>query len=303
MSVLYDDIPQGLHLLDLPQPRAGFSRFTSSWFFVDSAGRRVVVDPGPPSSAPILLEKLSSITDGVDVVLLTHIHIDHSGGVGQLCEKYGGAKVVVHDKAGRHLTNPEKLWKASLSTLGDVAVMYGEPKPLAPESLAGYDDFPGIEIMETPGHAPHHISFIVPFNGRRLFFVGESAGIRLPKEFGTRYLHPTTPPKFDFPAACESLAKMKSALRGDELLCYGHFGAESDSAAQITSVRKQLDEWLDVVSRMKKNPVGEIVDYLISNDPLLAGYPALPEDVRSRERFFLETDIKGLLEYLQDSKS
>jgi len=305
MNEIFDELPQGLHLLDLPQPMPGFRCFVSSWFFVDSTGRRVVVDPGPASTIPALLEKLASITDGVDLILLTHIHIDHSGGVGLLCDKYGDAKVVAHPKAGRNLSSPEKLWKASLATLGDVAAMYGEPKPLAPEKLVGYDceKLAGIEVLETPGHAPHHITFIVPFNGDRLFFVGESMGLRIPMKPGAQYLRQATPPKLDLPAAHESLAKLESATRGDELLCYGHWGAARDPKAQIAAAKKQLDEWLGIVSKMEDRAVDEVVEYLTSNDPFLAEYPHLSEDVRSREHFFIKSSVEGFLDYLRDSKN
>jgi len=38
MSGIIDNLPQGLHLLNLPQPMPGFQDFIASWFFVDSAG-------------------------------------------------------------------------------------------------------------------------------------------------------------------------------------------------------------------------------------------------------------------------
>jgi len=256
----------------------------------------------------LLLKELSSVTDGVDVVLLTHIHLDHSGGVGQFCEKFGRAKVVTYPKAAGHLIDPEKLWKASLATLGDVAAMYGPPLPLAPESLAGYDEFPGIEVLETPGHAPHHLSFIVPFNGERLFFIGETAGLRMPVESGARYLRPTTPPKLDIQAARESLAKVKAALRDGDLLCYAHWGtvryfADSARECPIAAAERQLDKWLDVASKMEGRAIGEIAEYLIAHDPLMAPYTGFSEGVRSRELFFIESSIKGFLEYLSDSKN
>ena len=309
MSGISERLPQGLHLLDLSQPMHGSQYFIAPWFFVDPAGRRVLVDPGPANSIPTLLKELSYVTDGVDLILLTHIHLDHAGGVGLLCEckNFGGAKVVVHPKGARHLVAPEKLWKASLATLGGVAAMYGEPKPLAPENLADYDDFPEIEVIETPGHAPHHMSFIVPLDGDRLFFIGESAGMRIPVESGTQYLRPTTPPRFDALAAHESLAKIESALRDCDLLCYAHWGAVRHFAdvaqkSQIAAAGRQLDEWLDVISKMEGHTVEEIAEYLISNDPFLAGYSSFFGELRSRELFYIENSIKGFLEYLSDSK-
>ena len=53
---------------------------------------------------------------------------------------------------------------------------------------------------------------------------------------------------------------------------------------------------------MKGRPVEEIADHLISSDPFMAGYRALPEDLRSRERFFIENSIEGFLEYLSGTQ-
>jgi hypothetical protein len=70
---------------------------------------------------------------------------------------------------------------------------------------------------------------------------------------------------------------------------------------QIAAARRQIDEWLDVISKMETRPVGEIAEYLIANDPLLAPYSGFSDGVRSRELFFIENSIKGFLEYLSDS--
>ncbi|MDR1977453.1 MAG: MBL fold metallo-hydrolase [Synergistaceae bacterium] len=294
-------LPEGLYLLDLPQPRPGFRYLISAWFFVDSLGRRVVVDPGPPSTIPLLLDQLSAITNGVDLVLLTHIHLDHSGGIGQFCERYGSAKVLVHPKARRYLVNPEKLWKASLETLGDIAEMYGAPLPLNPGSLLDRDEIPGVTVLETPGHAPHHLSFLVPFRNEKLFFVGEAAGIFLPLASSPTlpYMHPTTPPKFDGAAAQASLRKIESVLQGDELLCYSHWGAARRPRSRIALAKGQLDDWLSLVSEMKDQPEDVITEHLLSRDSLLKGYSQLSEELREREAFFIEHSVKGFLEYLR----
>lgn len=290
-----DELPDGLRLIDLPQPIRGFSSFISAWFFVDLEGRRVLVDPGPAGSVRALVDELSGITDGLDLILLTHIHLDHSGGIGQLCERYPDAKVVVHPRGIKHLLSPEKLWDASLRTLGEVAETYGAPSPLNPDSLAD-GGISGFEILETPGHAPHHLSFIVPYPGGRLFFVGEAAGLRLPvySESGLPYLRPATPPKFDGPAARDSLSKIGRALCGGEILCYSHWGLSRQPEDMIRFAGEQLDRWSSVVSGMAGLPEEAVVRRLISSDPLLSEYKNLPGDLRFRERIFIANSVRGL---------
>jgi glyoxylase-like metal-dependent hydrolase (beta-lactamase superfamily II) len=261
----------------------------------------VLVDPGPPSTIPLLSDQLSSITNGIDLVLLTHIHLDHSGGIGQFCERYKGAKVLAHPKAHKYLVNPEKLWQASLATLGDVAEMYGAPLPLDPGFLLDYNGLSGMTVFETPGHAPHHISFLVPFKNERLLFIGEAAGTLLPLASSPTlpYMHPATLPKFDVPAAQASLCKIEEILQGDELLCYSHWGAARRAKNQIALAKGQLNDWLSFTSEMKTQSEDVIVDYLLSRDSLLKGYSQLPEELRARERFFITNSVKGLLEYFR----
>ncbi|MCR5347851.1 MAG: MBL fold metallo-hydrolase [Fretibacterium sp.] len=305
------DFGGGLFLIDLPQPSPGFRRFISSWFFQDAAGRRVVTDPGPAGTIPLLLRELENLTENVDLVLLTHIHLDHAGGLAEFCARYPGVQVLAHPRAFRHLLEPRKLWDASVRTLGDIALMYGEPAPL-PSTVPLLEQDPAgvIEVFPTPGHAPHHISLRVPSGGRTLFFVGEAAGMTLPLEGEgdsadhTRrpetgadlWLRPTTPPRFDADAARHSLQLLASVLRGDELLCYAHWGASENPRERVEQAREQLEQWFRLIAPMRDRSPEEIVDCLLTQDPLLRKSGALPRDLLERERRFMANSVRGMLE-------
>lgn len=289
-------LPGGLHCIDLPQPLPGFRRFISAWLFTDPLGRRVLVDPGPADTIPLLIRELESLTDGIDLILLTHIHLDHSGGVGRLCARFPGARVLAHPRAFRHLTDPEKLWRASVETLGDVARTYGPPAPVDGAVLIEKDEAGLVEVFPTPGHAPHHLAFRVSCGDVRLLFVGEAAGLTLPTESGELWLRPTTPPCFDAAAALESLDRVASVLVGDELLCYAHWGAYGDARKRVALARSQVSEWLDIVAGMRNRPPEAIAGYLLEHDPLLRA--SLPEDLLERERLFIGNSVLGFLGFL-----
>ncbi len=290
------NLPPGLFLFDLPQPRSGFKQFISSWFFTDSIGRRILVDPGPANTIPLLLEQLNAVADGIDVVLLTHIHLDHSGGLGQFCSAYPNASVIAHKKALRHLADPSRLWSASLDTLGDIALMYQKPIPVEAALISSYDDAGKIEIFETPGHATHHLSFrAVSSSGRRLFFAGEAAGLTLPVKDGL-WLRPTTPPKFDADAAFDSIDKICDILAGDELLCYAHWGAAEDPVARVNMAKEQLKKWMDFISSM----TDKTSDYIASRlmEAQLASCSP-DDDLTERERIFMTNSVEGILGFLK----
>ena len=281
------DLPQGLHLLDLSHPPSyGFRNFICAWFFVDALGRRILVDPGPAHSVPLLVERIRAVANGVDLILLTHVHPTHSGGVAKICEIFGGVKVVVHPEGRRLLLEtPEREDGAA---------------PLDPYFLWHRDTLEEVEILETPGRTPDHLSFIASVQGQRIFFAGEAAGMFIP--LGSTptlpYMRPSTPPGFDAEAAKASLAKMERAFHGDGLLCYGHWGAARRPQFLLALARGQLDEWISAVTKMKGQSAEAIADHLLQNDPLLGGYGRLPEELRTKERLSVETGVRGLAKYL-----
>jgi glyoxylase-like metal-dependent hydrolase (beta-lactamase superfamily II) len=182
-----------------------------------------------------------------------------------------------------------------------MAEMYGAPAGLDADFLMDFSEIDGMEIIETPGHSPHHLSFIVPFREGRLFFVGEAAGLRMALEppADGPYLRPTTPPKFDGTAAQASFRKIEAALRGGDLLCYAHWGLSRNPRAMISLAKEQLDDWMSIISQMTEQSEEAIIDRLTREDPLLKGYSRLPADLRERERIFIDNSVKGIRKYLQ----
>ena len=71
-----------------------------------------LVDPGPTSSLGTLRAELKragiSIRD-VTALLITHIHLDHSGSAGTLVRENPNLRVLVHANGAAHLIDPGKL--------------------------------------------------------------------------------------------------------------------------------------------------------------------------------------------------
>jgi glyoxylase-like metal-dependent hydrolase (beta-lactamase superfamily II) len=292
-------IRDNLYLIDIDQALEGFRKFISAWLYrID--GATVLVDPGPASTIPYLVEQLKLAGVGkIDRVLLTHIHLDHAGGTGQLLQQFPEAKVICHPKGIPHMVAPQKLWEESKKVLGKVAETYGDLAPV-PESCISFRDSIRIgevfvEVIETPGHAAHHVSYRVG----DILFAGEVGGVYVPLDDGL-YVRPATPPPFQHGIFRDSIAK--AAALDVSLVCLGHYGCRQDAAALFKRARRQLDFWVSTTEKhieAGSEPFEEaVLADLISTDPDMAGWNILPKDIRARERNFCVNSIRGIRGYL-----
>ncbi|WP_461865443.1 MBL fold metallo-hydrolase [Thermococcus sp.] len=295
MIFRFDD----LYLIDLPQKMEGFRHFIGSWVLKED-DRALLVDVGPANTVQLLDEALNELgIKRVEYVLLTHIHLDHAGGIGHLIELHPEAKVVVHERGAKHLTNPTKLWTASRKVLGDLALVYGKIKPVPDRNIyRGEIEFGGfnVEILPTPGHAPHHQSYLI---GDYLF-TGDSAGVFIEGE--ELYLRPSTPPKFVKELYMDSLEKMLQV--GRKNICFAHFGMYGNSQEIIRKHRYQIELWVKVMrdamesTRSMEEAVDTAWEELLEVDELLSAYFALGRDVQKRERKNARTSLIGIYRYL-----
>ena len=72
----------------------------------------VLVETGSQSSVRVLLDALDALgvsPDALAGVAVTHIHLDHAGGVGDVARAFPAATVYVHEKGARHLVDPTRL--------------------------------------------------------------------------------------------------------------------------------------------------------------------------------------------------
>ena len=135
-------------------------------------GRAAVVDTGPNTAVPLILAALDELSvprDAVQWLFLTHVHLDHAGGAGQLMAALPNATCVVHPRGAPHMIDPGKLIAGTRAVYGDelYSKLYGEIIPIPKERILITQDgqrfdLPGrtFETVHTPGHAMHHQAFV-----------------------------------------------------------------------------------------------------------------------------------------------
>lgn len=291
------EISKNLSLIDLEMPIEGFRNFISSWVYRGESN--FVVDTGPASTAKDLIRALELLdVDSLDYVLLTHIHLDHAGGIRYLLESFPDAKVLVHEKGIKHLAEPDKLWEASKEADEDMAMKWGEIESVPKENLFFQENLAmngkKLRVIRTPGHASHHLSFVYD----DLLFVGEAAGIYLGlnDEF---YLRPASPPKFYFEDAIGSIDRLISTKPNE--ICYAHFGYARDAVQMLEAYKRQLYLWKDVITSTEEREEENLIDELMRRDEIFSNFYLLDDDIKKRESYFVRSSLRGLVSSVSQS--
>ena len=291
-------ILENLFLVDLDLPLPGFSSFISSWI-IKKGDRGIIIDPGPSTTINILRNALRDIgIERIDYILLTHIHLDHAGGCGDLIKGYPDSVIFCHPQAVTHLIDPVNLWHGSLKVLGDLARTYGQPSPVNGERICSEGDIVWkdciIQSLETPGHASHHLCFFF----KNLVFAGEVAGISLSGD--KHYIRPATPSPFRPDIALHSISLVIE--KRPQLICYGHYGLLEDAVTMLQMAQEQIQFWLTIIKDRKTKGLNldeeEIFTEILAKDSHLSTFYQLESDIQKREAYFIKNSIKGMVEFI-----
>lgn len=212
------------------------------------AGGIALVDPGPQTSLEHLTADLAgrgiALTDVTDL-LVTHIHLDHSGAAGHLVHANPGMTVHVHESGAPHMIDPTRLLASASRLYGDdMARLWGDIRPVPAANIhvlrGGERIVAGgreLRVAYTPGHAKHHVSYLDEASG--VAFVGDTFGIRRPPS--TYVMPPSPPPDIDLTAWRESVERVLAWNPSAVFLT--HFGAYDNAREHGEQLLARLDEW------------------------------------------------------------
>lgn len=238
----------GIHTIDTAFQR---DHFDAAYLIVED-GRGAFVDCGTNHSVPHLLAAVqqAGITPAdIDLLIVTHVHLDHAGGAGLLMQQLPNATLVAHPRAAPHLIDPEKLIAGATAVYGEEEMQrsYGTLQPVPEARVRVVEDGEAVmlagralECVDTPGHARHHHCI---WDARsRSWFTGDTFGLsyrELDGPQGAFILPTTTPVQFEPQALKASIARMVE--RAPEAMYLTHYGPVSDVPRLAQSLYEQID--------------------------------------------------------------
>jgi glyoxylase-like metal-dependent hydrolase (beta-lactamase superfamily II) len=245
-----EELGHGISAIDTGYHRPDFD---ASYLVVEN-GRAAFVDVGTAHSAPRLmaaLEERGLAPEAVEYVIVTHVHLDHAGGAGEMMRRLPRAKLVAHPRGARHMIDPTRLWQGAAAVYGEEAMdrVYGAVVPVAAERVIEAPDGFKLELasrplafVDTPGHARHH--FCVWDERSRGFFTGDTFGLSYPEltspTRGRFALVTSTPVQFEPEALVASIDKLLN--RAPQAMYVTHYSRVDDVERMASDLRRQIDE-------------------------------------------------------------
>jgi glyoxylase-like metal-dependent hydrolase (beta-lactamase superfamily II) len=250
----------GHEVFQIDTRMAGYDGITAGYLI--RGDRPCLVETGTAPSAPIVAAALAALGVGpadLATVVVTHIHLDHAGGTGDIAELFPAAEIVVHELGARHLADPSRLMASARMVYGDeLDGLFGTLAATPADRIraverTGVVDLGGgrrLESHYSPGHARHHVGLIDSVTGD--LYVGDAAGVYIQE---TGDMRPATPPPdFDLDVALESLRTF-AALAPTRLL-FSHFGPVTAVEETLERSAAEISVWVDETRRARGAGLG-----------------------------------------------
>jgi glyoxylase-like metal-dependent hydrolase (beta-lactamase superfamily II) len=276
--------------------------------FLIEGSQPALVEAGAQSSAPTVVAALEHAGLGpgdIRWLIVTHIHLDHAGAVGDLAAAFPNATVVVHQKGARHLADPARLIESAGRVYGPLLdSLYGRLLPVPADRLLAAPDGLTLEvgdgrrlrIVDSPGHAKHHQAILEEASGTLM--VGDAVGVQLSNVDGLRPATP--PPDFDLEQAIQSLHRFR-ALHPKHLVLT-HFGPVEEIEATLAAAEDGLRHWVEVARGVIENDPQAGIDEVTRALDERFGTPAdaVGDAVRSKLEVLngIRSNAAGLVRYL-----
>ncbi len=251
-----DVTPLGHDVFQIDTRMAGYDGITAGYLI--RGDRPCLVETGTAPSAPVVRAALASLGIGpgdLATVVVTHIHLDHAGGAGDIAAMFPAADIVVHHRGARHLADPSRLMAGARAVYGDALDrLFGVLAPVPAERIIALEDTGTVDLgggrrldsHYSPGHAKHHVGLVDSESGD--LYVGDAAGVYLPETGDVRPATP--PPDFDLEVALASIRKF-AALQPSRLL-FSHYGPVTSITETLERSVEEIRVWVEETRTARK---------------------------------------------------
>jgi glyoxylase-like metal-dependent hydrolase (beta-lactamase superfamily II) len=300
--------PLGDEIFAIDTMLAGYAGVVSSYLI--RSERPCLVEVGTAGSAPVLhkaVTRLGLAPEDLATIVVTHIHLDHAGGTGDMAALFPNAEIVVHERGARHLADPSRLMSSAAMVWGDrLDVLFGRMAATEASRIRSVAETGEIDLGAgrrlvshyAPGHAKHHMGLVDTLTGD--LYVGDALGVYNPLTGDVRPATP--PPDFDLEACLRTLR-----LFGDidaQRLMFSHFGAVDTVAETIDRAESELRLWVETV-RESHGTQGDL-DHAIAmvRDKVVSRYKPLPPDASEDAAAVMDilagpdTNVSGIVHWL-----
>jgi glyoxylase-like metal-dependent hydrolase (beta-lactamase superfamily II) len=241
----------GDEVFEIDTRMGGYSGITAGYLI--RSEKPCLIETGTALSAPTVIDSLSALgIDAADLatIIVTHIHLDHAGGVGDIAAAFPNATILVHERGARHLADPSKLVASARRVFGPVMdELFGDLLPTDANRIISLGDSDSIDLgggrelhsFYAPGHASHHVGLLDTSTGD--LYTGDAAGVYIPDTADVRPATP--PPDFDLDLALASMDRMSDV--SPNRLLFSHYGPVTDVNDVLGRSREELIRWVELV--------------------------------------------------------
>jgi glyoxylase-like metal-dependent hydrolase (beta-lactamase superfamily II) len=298
-------VPLGHEVFQIDTRMAGYDGITAGYLI--RGDRPCLVETGTAPSAPVVRDALAGLGIGpgdLATVVVTHIHLDHAGGAGDIAAMFPAARIVVHQRGARHLADPSRLMASARMVYGDALDrLFGVLEPVPADRIVALDDTETVDLgggrrldsHYSPGHAKHHVGLVDSETGD--LYVGDAAGVYLPDTGDVRPATP--PPDFDLETALASVRRF-AALQPSRLL-FSHYGPVGRVGEILDRSAEEIIVWVEETRRARQvlGP-GLDLDHAVAmvRDRTMDRYAAMAPDADPAlaEKFERESSAAGNVE-------
>ncbi len=285
-----------------------FDSFGGSGIYLVMGDGITLIETGTTLVARAILEAVESLgctEEDIRRIIVTHIHLDHSGAVGWFVRRLPHVEVYVHTRGAKHLQDPAKLIESAGMVFGNrkaVLDMHGEilavpEENLIPVTEKELDIGRGIRLalFDAPGHASHHIGIFEPES--RCLFSGEALGHYIPE---LNLLQPAVaPPGFSLEASLSTI-KVIEGLQ-PRTICFSQYGIHHDPDFVIKKAADLLRTYHDMLLPFYRagldtnQMIQKLMDRLAKDKDMPKGIsaPMLTSIVTGYQIYFQRTYISG----------